>query len=371
MLRNQKGFTLIELLVTMIIFVLAIAAASQLLVGVLTQFKQQSKIAETNIEGLVGLQLLKDDIEKAGVGVPLLINGIAYNEVAGAGAAYNDASDPPRGIVFDDSVGPNNSDVIVIKAASVAANDESQKWTHITNTGTNPADFSMRIWSDLEGNSVTAENLIDNVDRVIVLRADTLELVSNGANFFTTFNSNPNNATWAGFRPDIGLFRTNLVYGINDANLRMPFNRADFFIVAGGAPARCAPGTGVLVKSVIEHATGNRGGGMPLLDCVADMQVVVGRDTNGDGEVDSWVTAMPGGLDAFTVRSTFKQVRVYILAHEGQRDTTYNYSNVAIVNITDPDAGLLKAFDLNATVGATWSQYRWKIYTITARLRFH
>ena len=48
--RSEAGFTLTELLITMVVFVLAIAAASQMFTD-FNQFKQQSR-TETNIEGL-------------------------------------------------------------------------------------------------------------------------------------------------------------------------------------------------------------------------------------------------------------------------------------------------------------------------------
>ena len=82
MIQNQKGFTLVELIVTMTIFVLVIAAASGVFTGLLTQFKQQSKITETNIEGVVGLEILRHDLSSAGLeyhgtvllhGIPLQI----------------------------------------------------------------------------------------------------------------------------------------------------------------------------------------------------------------------------------------------------------------------------------------------------------
>ena len=55
-ITNHAGFTLVELLITMVVFVFVIAAASGVFTGLLTQFKQQSKIAETKIEGIVGLE---------------------------------------------------------------------------------------------------------------------------------------------------------------------------------------------------------------------------------------------------------------------------------------------------------------------------
>ena len=69
MIKKEAGFTLIELMVTMVIFVLAIAAASQMFIGQLTQFKQQGKIAETNIEGIIGLELLRRDVAHADLGL--------------------------------------------------------------------------------------------------------------------------------------------------------------------------------------------------------------------------------------------------------------------------------------------------------------
>jgi len=71
--QKQTGFTLVELMVTMVIFVLVIAAASSMFTGILNQFKQQSKIAETNIEGLAGLQMFRTDIEQAGYGLPMTL----------------------------------------------------------------------------------------------------------------------------------------------------------------------------------------------------------------------------------------------------------------------------------------------------------
>ena len=75
--KSVAGFTMVELMVTMVVFVLAISAASQIFTKLLTQFKQQSKIAETNIEGIVGLDLLRQDIKHAGLGLPWNVTGVA------------------------------------------------------------------------------------------------------------------------------------------------------------------------------------------------------------------------------------------------------------------------------------------------------
>ena len=75
LIKKQDGFTLVELMITMVVFVMVITAASNIFSGLVNQFKQQSKIAETNIEGIVGLELLRYDIEQAGFGLPIM-NGV-------------------------------------------------------------------------------------------------------------------------------------------------------------------------------------------------------------------------------------------------------------------------------------------------------
>ncbi len=111
----------------------------------------------------------------------------------------------------------------------------------------------------------------------------------------------------------------------------MPFNRADYYVSTSVTrPGRCAPGTGILMKAVVNQLDGGfSGSSLPLLDCVADMQVVTYLDTdlNGQAETPSTglsVAAGPGA--AQTIRDQLKEVRVYILAHEGQRDTSYTHT---------------------------------------------
>jgi hypothetical protein len=119
------------------------------------------------------------------------------------------------------------------------------------------------------------------------------------------------------------------------------------------------------VKAVLRH---NDGGFdfMPLLDCVADMQVIYRRDTNNDGTIDN-TTDDISALTAEQIRDQVREVRVYIIAHEGQRDVNYTYPNSTIAIPTDPSdpgAGLGSTFNLSTSIGTGWQNYRWKAYTI-------
>ena len=173
-MKRQEGFTLVELMITMVIFVITIAAASQIFTGLLTQFKQQSKIAETNIEGIVGLDILRQDIGHAGLGLPWNVTGVAdsngdgvinfldnvpgYIEAADPNyIAYNDApNNSPSAFRSGDGAIVGGSDRLVIKSASAAINSAAGKNTRLTSGG------NVRTWA-LYTDDLTV------TDRVIVL----------------------------------------------------------------------------------------------------------------------------------------------------------------------------------------------------------
>ncbi|MFH0933205.1 MAG: PilW family protein [Nitrospirota bacterium] len=371
-INSKAGFTLIELLITMVVFVLVMAAGSQIFTGLLTQFKQQSKIAETNIEGIVGLEILKQDIGHAGYGLPWNVTGIAdtdgdgnfwehlpgYSEGGTNPFNLNDApNDAPKALVSANNAtfsSPNDifdgSDYLVIKAVNVARNDACQKWTTQTSGDTK------RTWG------IASEDL-NGTDRVIVVFPGSTDLnsrsliVSGGA-FTTTFSIT------AGFAPTVST-DTHIIYGVNDSSASFPvrpFNRSDYFIQrpATNTPQRCAPNTGILFKATMNHDAGGNYNFLPLLDCAADMQVVYRRDTDGDGTIDN-TTDDISALTAQQIRDQVKEVRVYVLAHEGQRDVNYTHTPTTIY-VGDPAIGGGRNFDIGANVN-----YRWKLYTLVVR----
>jgi prepilin-type N-terminal cleavage/methylation domain-containing protein len=384
-LPTEKGFTLVELLITMVIFVLVIAGASQIFTGLLTQFKQQSKIAETNIEGIVGLEILRQDIEHSGYGLPWLIPaGITYSEASGSPAnTFNDASNAPRAIISGNNMtysSPNNifngSDYLVIKAVNVARNDAAQKWTRLSSDG------SKR--NELSGSPSFADSG-SSTDRVIVISpgstdANSRSLSVSGTAFYTTYNNT------SSFAPTDAT-ETRIIYGVDpDTDLKMPFNRADYYIRKFDSngkdivPSRCATNTGVFEKVVVNQGDGRLTNFLPLLDCVADMQVIYQLDMNDDGTIGTQANAdgssvsSSEGATAATVQATLasasllrqrlKEVRVYILAHEGQRDVNYTYPNSTIYV---GDTGIGSGRNFNLTVITDYQNYRWKIYTIVVK----
>ncbi len=338
MTGNRKGFTLIELMITMLIAVIVLGGAASLFGTVLTLYKQQGKIAEAGMDRLVGLEILRKDIEHAGYGLPWgFQSGIAYNEAASG--LLNDApSSVPRAILASTNTGLNGSDRLIIKSARVGKDETGTHWALLSPGGVT------RTWTP----DPPFVNL-RNTDRVTVLTMGVTDdtrrsLVFSGANWYTTFL---NRASFAPTNPG----ETRVIYGIdNSTNLRMPFNRAEYYIDSALRPERCAPNTGVLVKSVVRQSDGTLDTPLPLLDCVADIQVMFDRDIDNNGAIedsDDDITL----LSADQIRDQLKTVRVVILAHEGQRDPAYTHPTSSMVV-----AGHPVAVDV---------RYRWRLYTLT------
>jgi prepilin-type N-terminal cleavage/methylation domain-containing protein len=410
MMRRHDGFTLIELMIAMAVFMLAIIAATGIFVPIVSQFKQQSKVSETSIEGIVGLELLRGDLAQAGFGLPFCFQDdtiINYSEAANDPAKkYNDVTpDAPRAIVSGNDVNfaniVNGSDYLVIKSIAVAKSDTAHRWTSISAaSGSVP-----RKWDD------DSYNLKDGNDKVIVIKpkaGDTSvkELVMDDTGkFFTIYSETAFSANFSPQNPLTNPQEAYLIYGVDPVNdLKMPFNRADYYVgipngtdqFPGALPTRCAPGTGVLMKAVLSQQAGvdfPAKNVTPLLDCIADMQVVFGLDmgstgggtnpngvigtyTNPDGSLISGGAAEDEGKSqadvqgvlnsASELRNRLMEIRIYILAHQGQRDADYTFNNFTCgANcITVGDFGCGRPFNFDTSGIANWKNYRWKIYTL-------
>lgn len=425
----QSGFTIIELVVVMVLFIIVIMIAAQTFSGIVTQSSKLFKSEESNIEGVIGLEVMKHDLEQMGFGLPwgwskanssatptdIIDSTISYQEaVDSLGLSLNDQpAGVPRAFVAFAGFGNFSSAYFAVKATTVGSSRASQRWTYIpfhnvnTATGLESRPISFASYNPTVGDKVILINSNfndpDNKDHRLIVDA------TNNSIFHINFNT-------SGSIADSNLptddQQTYMVYGVDsDSGLRMPFNRADFFIKVpggvaskdgstdGGLPPFCAEKTGVLYKATVNHADGKYKY-IPLLDCVADMQVVLGWDSSDGGyaasvntyssppqsdgtvanitttdpalaaivrEAMTSQTSVPKGwlYDAKGLREHLKIIKVYILAQNGKRDTGYTTPSSSIVVGDKLENNGLPVKTYTLTEAQT--HYRWKLYRIVVR----
>lgn len=374
---SRKGFTLVELIIVMAIFMTIIIISSQVFNTILSQSTIQTKSSQSDIQGVIGLEIMRSDLEHAGYGLPWQIGFVAEFDEGQAAVGdlapgidskqFNDKNNAtadtnkvPRAVQAAAST-TDGRDYLAIKSV-LAMSDTTKKWAYVQGVG---ATSSLRPWD--------TDNLAIN-ERVITIDSRTRTLVGTStasADFsytVTAANMTPPAVvapSTANFQPqkDADMY---LVYGVSPStDLRVPYNRLDYYVKrpagAGVMPARCAPGTGLLYKALLIHSDGSFAQ-YPLVECVADMQVIFSLDTNGDDGVD--VHIAEDGLSALTakeIRAQLKEIRVYIVAQEGGKDTGYSYPSPTI-SVGEYGSG--RTLDLSALVGPDYKYYRWKTYKL-------
>lgn len=291
--KNIKGFTLVELIVVMGIFLVILMISASAFENVLKVTTGLSKSTQSQMEGIVGLEILRKDLNAAGYGLPwafmtppdpqkyLEADFGANNPVKGlSGDSFNDAramaSDTtpvvpsvPRAVVLGtvpvtqstiyqtkDLTGSARmdanpgSDYLVIKSASVAFNSSVGKWGYVNYTGVGSVNKSYVTKFN------SAEDLVAN--EVVVTQLNTfsgpnaamhLLAMKDAANF--SYKLDAQDAGGRFLPPDDNYKPSGnitdpfggkinnekmVVYALKklDAGspdtIRMPFNRADYYV---------------------------------------------------------------------------------------------------------------------------------------------
>jgi len=409
-LQSEKGFTLVEMVIAMAVFVVVIMMVGTSFSTLLKYSKRYMKSEESNIEGNVGLELLRHDIASAGFGLPAsFTNTINYREAANdpgasVGTPLNDSpSKVPRPIAGLNSLGTGltntgndgftysllaGSDYLALKATSLgvqsapAANQQPaiQKWTYALYSS---AATSQRPKAWPTGNLQTGDQVIAMIRSSSSANGSFQLLNGSGNQFSTTMPAS--GGLNSPFNPTTNL-DTAYIYGLSSAasTVRMPFNRVDYFVAqppptSNLLPKYCSPNTGILYRGVVHNTTDGSGGNLdyePVLDCVAAMHVVLGWDTTGSGSVDTWSKvdgtgtnsstgqlSMQGAVaDAAQVNQQLKVVKVYLLAQIGKLDP--GYTSPVTFNLYSEEGQTTGAvYNLQAKM----LNYRWKVYKLILR----
>lgn len=375
--RKDQGFSLVEMLISMGLLLFLLAVLGALLTPMQRRAKIEAGVTQSQMEGIVGLELLRTDIVHAGHGLPWLLPAglTAYSE-NGSLLLPDNYPDAPRGIDVIDSGGTGGSDYLVLKSSNVGVETATQKVSFIQQ-----GDASPHTWGD-SSRDLAGTNRVVQIRLVDPDTGTPMILIPNGAAFFQTYGS-VTAPPPTGFASEVWY-----VYGLTDnTDPVVPFNRADFFLSATNVPGRCAQGTSVLVKAVANQAAGGAlAGNYSLCDCVADFQVAFGVDTDAtpDGRVDCYTNDLANVLAAGnlaanviaqTIRNRVREVRIYVLAQEGDRDmyAQPNAPGSMLVGETNPLGGGCVAAD--DTLGETFNIgtiansafYRWRVNRIVVQ----
>lgn len=399
-MNNNKGFSLVEMVVVTLIFVIVIMITASAFDKIISSSSQLTKASHSNIEGIIGLELMRTDLESAGFGLPWSFSNIptasGYTECQVASTMYavngtgvdpttdfNDApSGIPRAIVTKTTTGGTSpgSAFIAIKSTVIGNSQTAKRWSYVNYSA--PSSAASTVTQGILKSYGGSTNL-QNGDRVITLKmpfgttasSDRQLIVSSGGDYKYSVGTTslvPDSNFTPGDATEILV-----AYGVSSADLSMPFNRADYFVYrptgANSMSSRCAPGIGNLYKALVTHNGGGYNPIMPLLDCVLDMQVSFVLDINNNGNFSNIVSLV--GLTAQQIREQLRSIRVQILSHEGGYDRNYIYPNASIfVGPFDSSGAALTSqgktwtdTEMSAVGVTNWQNYRWKVYEIVVQ----
>lgn len=405
--KNIKGFTLVELTIVMGLFLIILMISASAFENVLKVSTGLSKSNQSQMEGVVGLEILRKDLNAAGYGLPwafmtppdpnkyLEADFGANNPVKGlSGDIFNDYSGTvrkvPRAVVLGTVPGTQStiyqtrnltgsarmdanpgSDYLVIKAASIAFNTSVGKWGYVNYTGVASVNKSyitkFNSAEDLVANEVVVTHVntfsgLNAASHLLAMKDATsfsykLDAQDTGGRFLPPDdNYKPSGNVTDPFGGKINNEKM-VVYALKklDAGstdtIRMPFNRADYYVrrPTTSMPAHCNPGTGILYKTVITNSLSSPGRTeYPLLDCVGDMQVIFDMQDPADSNKTMTVDTL-STLSAEDIRARLKAIRVYLLVQEGGYDRSYQYP------FTDPNKVISASDDHFQSLGRTFT----------------
>jgi prepilin-type N-terminal cleavage/methylation domain-containing protein len=387
----NRGFSLIEMIIVMAVFIVVLIITGESLKTILGKGGVVLRSEESNTEGVIGLEILRHDLQQIGLGLFTDESSIpSYSEALAAPyTSFNDANAVPRAVVAGNNMAVsgvlNGTDYLAIKGTTVARSPASQLWTYVNDTGV-PKRWGRDDFTDSNDKMIVLEQKFDKNKNTMVRKLVQISTSNYGVGYSANgvFKDQSNNDV-TDYTPSTG--KIYYLYGIDSGTasftLRAPFNRADFFISqTPGPPASCSPASGVLYKATMIQSSGAFTK-TPILDCVADMQVVLGWNSTADpeksNEVQTWTSAdgvtsfgPTNGLDfpsilgnASEVRNRLRLVMVYLLAQDGRKDTNFINTNTNMI-VGDPSMGasLTKSVDLTAT---DFANYRWKLYRVIVR----
>lgn len=314
-MNNQKGFTLVEILITMVLVSAIIGMAYYAYNRLATGITTESSSIQGAMDKIIGLELLRLDIEHAGFGI-----------------SKEESCSPVRWIAAlnsSDQCDPDIEKGLILRSTLNNSNQKTLGW----------------ILVDCKQDESWLNHIIVDERKQPTNNVVFLDYRKHFAFSGNVTSKCPLDAHYIGYPVD-----TSVSSGCNVQTC----TRIAYVLSSSQSLAQCAQGTRNLLRKV--------GGelGAPILNCVADWELRFGLDTDNDGAVDSVVlgTDLPSSPEE--IRNQLKYISFYALVQEGNFDSTYDYGN----NVTvDNDVVLTFPSDC-----PTCPNYHWKVIKKTIRL---
>jgi len=393
---SNKGFTLVEMVVVCLLFTVVLGITSDAFNRIVSKTLSLNRGAESNIRGVVGLELLRSDLQAAGYGLFWRFPEgatVTYQEATaapGTDTVLNAYSGVPNSVPKAigsvnniSSASPNvvlaGTDVIAIRGQTVAANAASKCWSYVESqvlptVKPNPVPHA---W---QSEQLQPEHKVIMLSGIVNMSPENRLIVHPVTGVwnmrFDKYSSIGKPPIYNDVEKKSDAY---VIYGVSDdaglASLRMPFNRADYYVRRPDSsesswmrlPERCNPATGLLVKGIVSQSNGSYTE-FPVLDCVLDLQAVYSvQNPPGSGTLTD--VSDISALTPQEIRDQVKEIKVYLLTHDGARDKSYRYPNATIG--VGPGDGLTSGsgstYDFAARAVPDWQNYRWRVYQIVAR----
>jgi prepilin-type N-terminal cleavage/methylation domain-containing protein len=336
-MNNEKGVSLVELLVTLAIFSAVMAGVYAIYLAQIRHSTREYMLAESEMETEIAKNIIERDIMMAGYGMA---------------DDYGPLSIDPLPVGSTDAASPSSSDSLILRGTGVGILSRSaMAWSYITSKG---PPVSYKTWADGREN-------VGLSDQVIYIEPNTREIMTVGSKGIFKFPDAP---------PEAG--EGTLVYGLHSDSADLPYYTVQY-LIGGTALSMCSPGTQNLLRAESRNddppSSSSR---ESILNCVRDFQVAIGLDTNDDGIIDLWDNgATLPSYDRRTLKRRLKQVRLYILLQQGNRDPYFTYSNPdnpgdgATIRVGDSSLGTGR----DITLTSKQRSYRWRVLTLSVTPR--
>lgn len=359
--RASGGFSLVELMVALAVFSAAMAGLYSSYFVQMKAGVKEYRLAEAEMEFQIGQMVMERDLAMAGYGI-----ADDYSSI-----------NPSLSFRVVDATDGNPDALTMVGVALGRESRASQAWSYtmVSSAGTPSDYYPFPLPAACQD---AREKLRPGADVVVYLNAATGKLLTlpGGATNGKTGKSwlFPFPPSSANPRPDPlqdGIF----VYGMQSepagsgAYADNPFYTVGYSL-GGTAPSYCAPGSKNLQRS--ETRMNDSGNSQPLINCVLDFQVAFGLDTNEDGLIDCWDNggaAEATGYPDDVLRTRLKQIKVYVLVQQGNKDPAF----IAPDAIRVGDAGLTSCAGTGVgrsrPLSAAQKNYRWKVIALSVTPR--